>query len=69
MESLGGRKIVGEMLSRDVPRPRNSGAATSKLVHLDARRYERYFFSGMAVLILGTVFLGFAKTYFLAGIS
>ena len=32
------------------------------------RRYERYFFSGMALLILGTVFLGFAKTYFLAGV-
>jgi hypothetical protein len=67
MESLGGRKIVGEMLSRDVLRPSNSGAITSKLGHLDSRRYERYFFSGMAVLILGTVFLGFAKTYFLAG--
>lgn len=34
---------------------------------LAKRRYERYFFSGMALLILGTVFLGFAKTYFLAG--
>jgi hypothetical protein len=32
------------------------------------RRYEGYFFSGMALLILGTVFLGFAKTYFLAGV-
>lgn len=32
------------------------------------RRYERYFFSVMALLILGTVFLGFAKTYFLAGV-
>jgi hypothetical protein len=32
------------------------------------RRYERYFFSGMAWLIFGAVFLGFAKTYFLAGI-
>ncbi len=31
------------------------------------RRYERYFFSAMAALILATVFLGFAKTYFLAG--
>ena len=32
-----------------------------------SRRYERYFFLAMAVLILGTVLLGFAKTYFLAG--
>jgi hypothetical protein len=30
--------------------------------------YERYFFCGMALLILGTVFLGFAKSYFLAGV-
>ena len=28
---------------------------------------DRYFFSGMAVLLLGTVFLGFAKTYYSAG--
>jgi hypothetical protein len=28
---------------------------------------DRYFFSGMAILLLGTVFLGFAKTYYLAG--
>lgn len=31
------------------------------------RRYERYFFSAMAALILATVFLGFAKSYYLAG--
>ena len=33
------------------------------------RLAERYFFAAMAVLILATVFLGFAKTYFLAGMS
>jgi hypothetical protein len=32
------------------------------------RRFEHFFFSGMAVLFLGTVLLGFAKTYFLAGV-
>jgi hypothetical protein len=32
------------------------------------RRYEHLFFSAMALLILATVFLGFARTYFLAGI-
>mgnify|MGYP000736303116 CR=1 FL=1 len=32
------------------------------------RRSDRYFFSGMAILILGGVFLGFAQTYFLAGV-
>ena len=32
------------------------------------RRYDHYFFSGMAVLILATVFVGFARTYYLAGV-
>jgi hypothetical protein len=32
------------------------------------RRLDRYFFPGMAMLFLGTVFLGFAKTYYLAGV-
>lgn len=31
------------------------------------RRVEHLFFSGMALLILATVFVGFAKTYYLAG--
>jgi hypothetical protein len=31
------------------------------------RRLDRYFFPGMAILMLGAVLLGFAKTYFLAG--
>lgn len=32
------------------------------------RSWDRFFFPGMSVLILGTVFLGFAKSYFLAGV-
>lgn len=32
------------------------------------RRYDHIFFSGMALLILATVFVGFAPTYFLAGV-
>jgi hypothetical protein len=32
------------------------------------RRYDHYFFSAMALLLLGTVFLGFAHTYYLAGL-
>ncbi len=32
------------------------------------RRYDHVFFSGMAVLILASVFLGFARTYYLAGV-
>src|SRR5437899_3521724 len=31
-------------------------------------RLENLFFSGMAVLILGTVFLGSARSYYLAGV-
>jgi len=33
-----------------------------------SRRYEHLFFSGMAIVILGVVFRGFARTYFLAGV-
>jgi hypothetical protein len=32
------------------------------------RRTDRYFFSGMALLLLATVVVGFARTYFLAGV-
>ena len=32
------------------------------------RRYDNFFFSVMALLILATVFVGFARTYFLAGV-
>jgi len=39
---------------------------TAELVR-NARRADNIFFSGMAVLILATVFVGFARTYFLAG--
>ena len=42
--------------------------ATRVVRHGDAR-FEKFFFSGMAVLILITVFLGFARTYYLAGCS
>ena len=35
---------------------------------LPGRRYDHFFFSGMALLILATVFAGFARTYFLAGV-
>jgi hypothetical protein len=35
---------------------------------LPSRQYDNYFFSAMALLILATVFIGFARTYFLAGV-
>lgn len=35
---------------------------------LPGRRYDHYFFSSLALLILATVFYGFAHTYYLAGV-
>lgn len=45
-------------------------ASNSAKVHasLPGRRYDHFFFSGMALLVLATVFLGFAHTYYLAGV-
>jgi len=34
---------------------------------LSGRRYDHYFFSTMALLMLATVFVGFARTYYLKG--
>ncbi|HLZ41228.1 MAG TPA: hypothetical protein VKQ11_09715 [Candidatus Sulfotelmatobacter sp.] len=43
--------------------------APSKPVRgLPGRRFDHLFFSMMAILMLATVFLGFARTYYLAGI-
>ena len=36
---------------------------------LPGRRYDRYFFAGMVVALLITAFAGFARTYYLAGLS
>src|ERR1700736_5653351 len=35
---------------------------------LPGRKYDHVFFPGMAVLLLGSVFFGFARSYYLAGI-
>jgi hypothetical protein len=35
---------------------------------LPGRRFDHYFFSAMAVLMLVTVFVGFGPTYYLAGV-
>ena len=37
-------------------------------VGLPGRRYDHIFFSGMALLILASVFLGFAHSYYLVGV-
>lgn len=36
--------------------------------NLPGRRFDHYFFSAMAVLMAATVFVGFAPTYYLAGV-
>src|SRR5467141_3296678 len=41
---------------------------TKPSIGLPGRRYDHLFFSAMALLILATVFVGFARTYYLAGI-
>src|SRR5437868_14672284 len=35
---------------------------------LPGRRFDHLFFSGMALLLFGTVAIGFARTYYLAGV-
>jgi hypothetical protein len=40
----------------------------TRVIRQPNRRFENLFFSGMVVLILGTVFLGFARSYYLAGV-
>jgi hypothetical protein len=41
---------------------------TTPVKRVLGRRYDHIFFSGIALLILATVFVGFAPTYFLAGV-
>jgi hypothetical protein len=36
--------------------------------HLPGRRFDHLFFTGMILLLIGIVFLGFAHSYYLAGI-
>jgi hypothetical protein len=45
-----------------------SGAPTTLARSLPGRRYDHLFFSGMIALLLATVLLGFAHTYYLAGV-
>src|SRR6202158_321330 len=41
---------------------------TKPSIGLPGGRYDHLFFSAMALLILATVFVGFARTYYLAGV-
>jgi FtsH-binding integral membrane protein len=42
--------------------------STKPSIGLPGQRYDHLFFSAMALLILATVFAGFARTYYLAGV-
>ncbi len=44
------------------------GKRTNLVTSPPGRRFDNLFFSSMALLILGSVFLGFAHTYYLAGV-
>lgn len=46
----------------------HAGIPAKVVRDLPGRRYDHVFFSAMALLMLATVFAGFARTYFLAGI-
>src|ERR1700704_7184729 len=51
-----------------VERSEIGGAMATAAFEPEERRLDRYFFPGMAILMLGTIFLGFARTYYLAGV-
>src|SRR3954451_4841999 len=40
----------------------------SNIVRSGVRRLDNLFFSGMAAVVLGVVFVGFAHTYYMAGV-
>ncbi len=48
-----------------VVRPSNS---TKVSIDLPGSRYDHFFFSAMALAMLTTAFVGFAHTYYLAGV-
>src|SRR5215813_1818890 len=45
----------------------SGGVMTTTVLEARTKRLDHYFFPGMALLILATVFLGFAQSYYLAG--
>lgn len=45
-----------------------SGSVSQRIVSLPGRRFDHIFFSALAWLMLATVFLGFAHSYYLAGV-
>jgi len=50
-------------------RPHNPGGSPARPVpRLPGGRFDHFFFSGMSLLLLATVFVGFAPTYYMAGV-
>ena len=43
-------------------------SAAKPSVSVPGRRYDHLFFSGLALLLLASVFVGFARSYYLAGV-
>src|SRR5258708_20195133 len=46
----------------------NPSSSAKSAIDLPGRRYDHRFFSVMGLLMLATVFIGFARTYYLAGV-
>src|SRR5208282_5436774 len=46
----------------------DEAVATAAMRRQRDRRFDKFFFSGMAVVILASVFVGFARSYYLAGV-
>src|SRR3982074_402157 len=46
----------------------HSSSPAKLVTGVAGRRFDHFFFSGMALLLLATVFVGFARTYYLAGV-
>jgi hypothetical protein len=62
---------IGIMLGNimlDSECPRTASSSTTSFCAVESPRRDDYFFSGMALLILASVFSGFARTYFFAGL-
>jgi len=60
-QSIDEMRLEGTVATLAIPKGRSETRRRD-------RNYDHYFFSGMALLILATVFVGFARTYFLAGV-
>jgi hypothetical protein len=62
IKTLGGQRgTMATVVARPI-------SPSRLLIGVSGSRYDHLFFSAMALLMLGTVFVGFAHTYYLAGV-